>query len=337
MQLNINLNSNIQKNLNIIGPLKGEKDPEKQLLYYFKDKKIYIEIFNGNLNASKSFYNILLKYKIIQCKKLSKKIDYIIFKDGHLKTKKYAALNNIKMVNPLWIDDKVNKHIFKDDKEYEIKTNFSDIILREKYEKDKEKEIQNKEKEIFNKNYELELEVEYDTEYANMIDKLRENNSEGNNKSEMSMTTSQISNKYDYNEEVRIKESNKDNDNYNILSINRQKRISSTNSKLENRITINDKNNYLKEFQKSPKKNSKENNNSKNNIKFKEKNNRKEHKKAGKNNKKSKSTDYINSELTKNTHKKSFNNKKNENYGKNYILDLDPNNSKILSLSTEKK
>ena len=73
-ELKSGINSNIKTNT-ILGPLKGENDPEKQLLYYFKDKKIYIEIFNGNLNASQIFYNILLKYKIIQCKKLSKKID----------------------------------------------------------------------------------------------------------------------------------------------------------------------------------------------------------------------------------------------------------------------
>ena len=133
-------NSKHQNKININGPLKGEKDHEKQLLYYFKDKRIYIEIFNGNINSSSTFYNILLKYKIIQCKKLSKKIDYIVFKDGHLKTKKYAVVNNIKMVNPLWIDDKVNNHIFKEDIEYEIKTNFGDIVIREKYEKNKIKE-----------------------------------------------------------------------------------------------------------------------------------------------------------------------------------------------------
>ena len=77
----------------------------------------------------------MIEKEIIQCKKLSKKIDYIVFKDGHLKTKKYAVVNNIKMVNPLWIDDKVNNHIFKEDIEYEIKTNFGDIVIREKYEK----------------------------------------------------------------------------------------------------------------------------------------------------------------------------------------------------------
>lgn len=194
LKFEIDSKSNNKTKINILVPLKREKDPEKQLLYYFKDKKIYIEIFNGNLNASPIFYNLLLKYKIIQCKKLSKKIDYIVFKDGHLKTKKYAVLNNIKMVNPLWIDDKINNHIFKDDKEYEIKTNFGDIVLREKYEKNKEN---NKDEEDFlTKNYDLELEAEYDTEYANMIDKLRENkNTKKDNESEIEIA---LTNEDDY-------------------------------------------------------------------------------------------------------------------------------------------
>ena len=95
------------------------------------------------------------------------------------------------MVNPLWIDDKINNLIFKDDKEYEIKTNFGDIVLREKYEKNKNEEniIKDKDKEEYlDKNYDLELEAEYDTEYANMIDKLRENNLDENNNSEMTTT-----------------------------------------------------------------------------------------------------------------------------------------------------
>ena len=240
MKFEIDSKSNNKTKINILGPLKGEKDPEKQLLYYFKDKKIYIEIFNGNLNASQIFYNLLLKYKIIQCKKLSKKIDYIVFKDGHLKTKKYAVLNNIKMVNPLWIDDKINNHIFKDDKEYEIKTNFGDIVLREKYEKNKEN---NKDEEDFlTKNYDLELEAEYDTEYANMIDKLRENK---NTKSEIeiALTNGDV---YDGNlNEV------KENETEEI----RKKRISSsnTNNKLENRKTINNKKNNIFENEKDNK------------------------------------------------------------------------------------
>ena len=221
--------------------------------YYIisKIKKYNIEIFNGNINSSPIFYNILLKYKIIQCKKLSKKIDYIVFKDGHLKTKKYAVLNGIKMVNPLWIDDKVNNHIFKDDKEYEVKTNFGDIVLREKYEKNKlnqEKEDNNKNTPLVqDKNFELELEAEYDTEYANMIDKMRENNSQKNEISALS--TINITNKEDNEESfkddcfnINLKiDSNKD--------IKREKRRSNMATNKRKTIMVNDenKNNILKE------------------------------------------------------------------------------------------
>ena len=145
---------------------KSEKMEKKEkLLLFFKGKKIYIEIFNGKENASDVFLEILLEYKIVQCKRLCKNIDYIIFKEGHLKTKKYAVMNNIKMVNPLWVDDKINRNIFKDDKEYLVENNMGDILLQEKLEKNKKDE----------KDYENELEAEFDVEYANMIDKQREN------------------------------------------------------------------------------------------------------------------------------------------------------------------
>jgi len=311
-ELKNDINSNIKTNTTL-GPLKGENDAEKQLLYYFKDKKIYIEIFNGNLNASKIFYNILLKYKIIQCKKLSKKIDYIVFKDGHLKTKKYAVLNNIKMVNPLWVDDKVNQHIFKDDKEYEIKTNFEDIVLREKYEKEKEND------DIIDKNYELELEAEYDIEYANKIDKLRENNSQNNNDSIGSTINSQNKDKFNNEIEKDITEINMNFEGY------RKKRKSSTNNKLENRNTINEKKNNSKNNENKTKKsmNSKENN----------KNGKK---KGNKKNRKSKSTDNAhndNNDSIKDSHK---NKKKDIDDDKNYILEIDQYSSKGLLLSTKK-
>ena len=255
-------NHNRKKNINLSGPLKGEKDPEKQLLYYFKDKKIYIEIFNGNINSSSTFYNILLKYKIIQCKKLAKKIDYIVFKDGHLKTKKYAALNGIKMVNPLWIDDKVNNHIFKDDEEYEIKTNFGDIVLREKYEKNKiteEEEIKKDNSLTENKNYELELEAEYDTEYANMVDKMRENNSQKNEISVLS--TINITNKEEETESIKKENINLNNMNIEInldKGIKRQKRRTSKNRQS---LIISNENqsNLFKESNNITKMNNKEN------------------------------------------------------------------------------
>jgi hypothetical protein len=133
---NINKKNEIIKNKDNINELNdnislSEKEKKEKLLLYFKGKKIYIEIFNGKENASSVFLEILLQYKIIQCKRLCKNIDYIIFKEGHLKTKKYAVMNNIKMVNPLWVDDKINRNIFKDDKEYFVETNMGDILVQE--------------------------------------------------------------------------------------------------------------------------------------------------------------------------------------------------------------
>ena len=306
-------NPNRKKVIDISGPLKGETDPEKQLLYYFKDKKIYIEIFNGNINSSSTFYNILLKYKIIQCKKLSKKIDYIVFKDGHLKTKKYAVLNGIKMVNPLWIDDKVNNHVFKADEEYEIKTNFGDIVLREKYEKnklDEEEEIKKEDSLLENKNFELELEAEYDTEYANMVDKMRANNSQKNDISVLS--TINITNKEEDSE--GCKEGNMNNINLNTTSdkgIKRQKRQSNQHRQS---IIINEdsKNNIFKESNNITKMNNKEC-----------------QKKVAKKNKKKLSE--------KDNSPKSNKQKKIEINENNYILDFSENGKNVLSIAKKQE
>ena len=306
-------NPNRKKVIDISGPLKGETDPEKQLLYYFKDKKIYIEIFNGNINSSSTFYNILLKYKIIQCKKLSKKIDYIVFKDGHLKTKKYAVLNGIKMVNPLWIDDKVNNHVFKADEEYEIKTNFGDIVLREKYEKnklDEEEDIKKEDSLLENKNFELELEAEYDTEYANMVDKMRANNSQKNDISVLS--TINITNKEEDSE--GCKEGNMNNINLNTTSdkgIKRQKRQSNQHRRS---IIINEdsKNNIFKESNNITKMNNKEC-----------------QKKVAKKNKKKLSE--------KDNSPKSNKQKKIEINENNYILDFSENGKNVLSIAKKQE
>ena len=306
-------NPNRKKVIDISGPLKGETDPEKQLLYYFKDKKIYIEIFNGNINSSSTFYNILLKYKIIQCKKLSKKIDYIVFKDGHLKTKKYAVLNGIKMVNPLWIDDKVNNHVFKADEEYEIKTNFGDIVLREKYEKnklDEEEDIKKEDSLLENKNFELELEAEYDTEYANMVDKMRANNSQKNDISVLS--TINITNKEEDSE--GYKEGNMNNINLNTTSdkgIKRQKRQSNQHRQS---IIINEdsKNNIFKESNNITKMNNKEC-----------------QKKVAKKNKKKLSE--------KDNSPKSNKQKKIEINENNYILDFSENGKNVLSIAKKQE
>ena len=310
------VNPDKKKTINISGPLKDETDPEKQLLYYFKDKKIYIEIFNGNINSSSIFYNILLKYKIIQCKKLSKKIDYIVFKDGHLKTKKYAVLNGIKMVNPLWIDDKVNNHLFKDDKEYEIQTNFGDIVLREKYEKNKlneEEEIKKDDSSLENKNFELELEAEYDTEYANMIDKMRENNSQKNEISYLS--TIDITNKEEESEGKKEGNINMNNINRNTFSDKSIKREKRQSAKNRQSIILNEdsKNNIFKESNNITKINNKEG-----------------QKKAMKKNKKKLSEKENNSP-------KDNKQKKIEINENNYILDFSKNNNNVLSLAKKKE
>ena len=52
------------------------------ILNFFKHKKIYIEIYNEGENDNKSFNNLLIKYGIKPKQKLSKDLDYIIFKDG---------------------------------------------------------------------------------------------------------------------------------------------------------------------------------------------------------------------------------------------------------------
>ena len=307
----LEINSEKDKNQQLYGPLKKEKDVGKQLLYYFKDKKIYIEIYNGNLNSSQIFYNLLLKYKIIQCKKLSKKIDYIVFKDGHLKTRKYAFLNNIKMVNPLWIDDKINKHIFKEDKEYEIKENSGDIILNEK---NKNNDNNKKDIDILNKNFDLELEVEYDTEYANMIDKLRQNYSEIADENDI-VTTSLTNNNFNYHPTQNKTKNDKDT---SYLEIEREKRISSSN-KLENRKTIiyNNKNNDNVKNKKNEK-----------SIFYLSKDKSKYPQKKINKNKKKKSNSVKKSD-------KNSDNKKKDNEN-NYVLDFKEKEKKILSLPKNK-
>ena len=200
------------------------------------------------------------------------------------------------MVNPLWIDDKINKHIFKDDKEYEIKTNFGDIVLREKYEKNKNDENinKNKEKEEFlDKNFDLELEAEYDTEYANMIDKLRENKLEKNDNSEM--TTNKLENR------KTIMNENKGNQNC--------KNISKEKKGLKN-IT--------------------------NNLNLSKQNNSKNQNKKGNRNKKNKSVNHKNSNNNENIkNQKNTEKKKSDKNENNYILEFNQDSGKILSVPTK--
>ena len=106
-----------------------ESELTTELYNYFSGKKIYIEIYNDNLNISESFVDKIKIYNPIIYKTLSKNLEYIVFKDGRLKTKKFASLNNIKLVNPIWIDDKISKGIFDDDSNYTVKVNYVEFIL----------------------------------------------------------------------------------------------------------------------------------------------------------------------------------------------------------------
>ena len=217
------------------------------------------------------------------------------------------------MVNPLWIDDKVNNHVFKADEEYEIKTNFGDIVLREKYEKNKlndEEDIKKEDSLLENKNFELELEAEYDTEYANMVDKMRANNSQKNDISVLS--TINITNKEEDSE--GCKEGNMNNINLNTTSdkgIKRQKRQSNQHRQS---IIINEdsKNNIFKESNNITKMNNKEC-----------------QKKVAKKNKKKLSE--------KDNSPKSNKQKKIEINENNYILDFSENGKNVLSIAKKQE
>ena len=69
--------------------------------------RIYVEIINSGIDDSAVFDSIIEENGGIVVKTLNKKIDYIVFKEGSDKTMKYAIENNIKTVNPLWIDDTI--------------------------------------------------------------------------------------------------------------------------------------------------------------------------------------------------------------------------------------
>jgi hypothetical protein len=97
---------------------------------FFKKLKIYVEIYNNNKEESNIFKEIIIDLGAIYETYLTKKVNYIIFKDGRLKTLKYALANKIKVVNPLWLDDKLNDN-FNDDSVYEIKKNFTQINIEE--------------------------------------------------------------------------------------------------------------------------------------------------------------------------------------------------------------
>lgn len=159
-------NNNMKSTIKMENYITNETSNLKaKLIEYFRDKSIYCEIFNGNINISQTFYLKLSEYKANLYKRLSKNIDYIVFQDGHLKTKRFAVLNDIKLVNPLWIDDKISKGIFEDDSKYFIKVNF--IGLAPFYKNLNEKEEKRK---SYNKKFDEKYLDEFDIKFNKYID-----------------------------------------------------------------------------------------------------------------------------------------------------------------------
>lgn len=91
---------------------------------------VYVEISNNGIDESSLFDELLTKEGAIVTKKLCKGVNYIIYKEGRLKTVKYAMENNIPVVNPLWVDDKLHG-IFKSDDKYLIKRTFTELTIEE--------------------------------------------------------------------------------------------------------------------------------------------------------------------------------------------------------------
>ena len=105
-----------------------------------KPKNIYVETYSDNIDKSALLGELLVNIGAIYRKKLCKTLDYIIFKDGKLKTMKYAVDNNIPLVNPLWLHDQLNNK-FQGDNNYLIKRTFTELHLEinnKKRTKDKE-------------------------------------------------------------------------------------------------------------------------------------------------------------------------------------------------------
>lgn len=99
----------------------------------FAGYKIFVEIYNNGIDESRIFHEKITDNGGIIQIFLNKQIDYIVFKDGSSKTLKYGFDNNIKVVNPLWIDDKIKGKV-KDLSTYLIpKHSLTEISLKVKY------------------------------------------------------------------------------------------------------------------------------------------------------------------------------------------------------------
>ena len=91
-----------------------------------------ISVYVNNGIDESSVFDELLKEGAIVTKKLSKGVNYIVYKEGRLKTVKYAMENNIPVVNPLWVHDKL-QGVFKRDEKYTIKRTFTELMIMKKH------------------------------------------------------------------------------------------------------------------------------------------------------------------------------------------------------------
>lgn len=93
---------------------------------------VYVEIFNNGIDESSVFHELLHKEGAILTKKLSKGVNYIVYKEGRLKTVKYVMENNIPVVNHLWVHDKL-QGVFERDEKYIIKRTFTELTIMKKH------------------------------------------------------------------------------------------------------------------------------------------------------------------------------------------------------------
>ena len=98
------------------------------IIHTLANISVYLEIFNNGIDESSVFDDLLRKEGAILTKKLSKGVNYIVYKEGRLKTVKYAMENNIPVVNPLWVHDKL-QGVFERDEKYIIKRTFTELMI----------------------------------------------------------------------------------------------------------------------------------------------------------------------------------------------------------------
>lgn len=90
--------------------------------------KIYVEIFNNGFEEKDLLDEYIIRGGGVIVKRLSEKIDYIVFKEGNAKTIQYAMDKGIIVVNPLWVNDKMY-NCFKGTDAYIINNSYNDVCL----------------------------------------------------------------------------------------------------------------------------------------------------------------------------------------------------------------